>query len=139
MNQIQIGRGSQIYIKGIDVLERECNKLIKEVNEGKTKLLYEGAKTVRARIKQNAPKGPTGNLKKATYAAYLNPTLNHPAVAFAGIRPRKAPHAHLVEFGHGGPHPAPAHPFVRPAWDSVKASVMEKIQQGLKRVAEGGR
>jgi hypothetical protein len=27
----------------------------------------------------------------------------------------KAPHAHLVEYGHGGPNPAPAHPFLRPA------------------------
>ena len=30
--------------------------------------------------------------------------------------------AHLVEFGHGGPKPAPAHPFIRPAWeDSLEA------------------
>ena len=27
-----------------------------------------------------------------------------------------APHAHLVEYGHGGKHPAPAHPFVRPVY-----------------------
>jgi len=26
-----------------------------------------------------------------------------------------APHAHLVEYGHGGKSPAPAHPFLRPA------------------------
>ena len=25
-----------------------------------------------------------------------------------------------VEFGHGGPHPAPAHPFLRPAFDTNK-------------------
>lgn len=30
----------------------------------------------------------------------------------------RAPHAHLVEFGHGGPNPAPAHPFLRPALES---------------------
>lgn len=29
----------------------------------------------------------------------------------------RAPHAHLVEYGHGGPRPAPAHPFLRPALD----------------------
>lgn len=28
--------------------------------------------------------------------------------------------AHLVEFGHGGPAPAPAHPFLRPALDNKK-------------------
>ena len=26
-----------------------------------------------------------------------------------------APHAHLIEYGHGGPNPAPPHPFLRPA------------------------
>jgi HK97 gp10 family phage protein len=26
-----------------------------------------------------------------------------------------APHAHLIEYGHGGPSPAPPHPFLRPA------------------------
>ena len=28
-----------------------------------------------------------------------------------------APHSHLVEYGHGGPRPAPPHPFLRPALD----------------------
>ncbi len=31
--------------------------------------------------------------------------------------------AHLVERGHGGPHPAPPHPFARPAWDEHKSRV----------------
>jgi len=31
------------------------------------------------------------------------------------IAKAKSPHAHLVEYGHGGPNPAPAHPFLRPA------------------------
>jgi HK97 gp10 family phage protein len=48
--------------------------------------------------------------------------------------------AHLVEFGHGGPHPAPPHPFMRPAWDSTKGQVLrvmaDKIATGLAK-AEG--
>lgn len=28
------------------------------------------------------------------------------------------PHSHLVEYGHGGPRPAPPHPFLRKALDS---------------------
>jgi HK97 gp10 family phage protein len=28
-----------------------------------------------------------------------------------------APHAHLVEYGHGGPNPAQPHPFLRKALD----------------------
>ena len=29
-----------------------------------------------------------------------------------------APHAHLVEYGHGGPQPAPPHPFLRKAFEA---------------------
>jgi len=29
-----------------------------------------------------------------------------------------APHAHLVEYGHGGKSPAPAHPYLRPALEN---------------------
>ena len=127
---------SGIYLKGIEAFERETNKIIKEVNEEKTRLLLQQARIVRDRIKENAPLGPTGNLKKAAYAVVIPPSLKGAAVAFAGIRPRKAPHAHLVEFGHAGPHPAPAHPFVRPAWDSVKEEVKQNIAAGLKKAVE---
>ena len=36
-----------------------------------------------------------------------------------------------VEFGHGGPHPAPAHPFVRPAFDARVDEAYEKVKQML--------
>jgi hypothetical protein len=41
-----------------------------------------------------------------------------------GVDRKKAPHAHLVEFGHGGPHPAGPHPYLRPALDSMKAAAV---------------
>ena len=41
----------------------------------------------------------------------------------------RAPHAHLVEFGHGGPHPAPRHPFIEPA-------VLATQEQQLRAAAE---
>lgn len=118
-----------IYIpqKQIDELERTGNKIIANLNKGQTEVLLKAAKKVQTRIKEKAPLGPTGNLKKATYAKALPPTITQPAVAFAGIRARRAPHAILVERGHAGPHPAPPHPFFRPAWDSVR----EEIKQDL--------
>jgi len=41
-----------------------------------------------------------------------------------------APHAHLVEYGHGGPRPAPAHQFLRPALDKNIAAA--RAQFGAK-------
>lgn len=41
-----------------------------------------------------------------------------------------APHSYLVEYGHGGPRPAPPHPFLRKALDSnIEAA---KAQFGAK-------
>lgn len=34
---------------------------------------------------------------------------------------------HLLEFGHAGPHPAPAKPHLRPAWDANKNEAVKII------------
>lgn len=39
--------------------------------------------------------------------------------------------AHLVEFGHGGKHPAKAKPFMRPAWDQNKQAVEKKMGEEI--------
>ena len=43
-----------------------------------------------------------------------------------------AKYAHLVEFGHGGPHPAPPHPFMRPAYDETVDESYGVLRQTLK-------
>jgi hypothetical protein len=40
--------------------------------------------------------------------------------------------AHLVEYGHGGPAPAPAYPHLRPAVDCNKEAVMEDIAEAVR-------
>lgn len=45
---------------------------------------------------------------------------------------RGAYYANPVEFGHGGPAPAPAHPFVRPAFDTRSDDAYEAIKQVLR-------
>ena len=42
-----------------------------------------------------------------------------------------AKYASPVEFGHGGPHPAPPHPFIRPAFDGGVDEAYEKAKQLL--------
>ncbi len=48
-------------------------------------------------------------------------------------------YAHLVELGHGGPYAAPAHPFLRPAFDGQKATMLAAyfaaVRKGLAREA----
>lgn len=40
-------------------------------------------------------------------------------------------YASWVEFGHGGPHPAPEHPFMRPAYESTKDEAYSIIRTRL--------
>lgn len=45
---------------------------------------------------------------------------------------RGAYYANPVEFGHGGPAPAPAHPFVRPAFDTRANEAYENMKTVLR-------
>lgn len=47
-----------------------------------------------------------------------------------------ARYAHLVEFGHGGPHPAPPHPFMAPAFDATVDEAYQTIRNGLAAATE---
>ena len=40
-------------------------------------------------------------------------------------------YANPVEYGHGGPAPAPPHPFVRPAFDAKKDEAYDEIKRVL--------
>jgi len=131
-----------IYIpqRELDKLERNCNLILKEISRKDRALLLKSAQYIRDGIREKINstfKRKSGNLYKAVYAKAYPRTVTRPAVAFAGIRPRKAPHAHLLEYGHAGPHPAPPHPFFRPAVDGCREEVMKNIRTGLKKTVEG--
>lgn len=49
-----------------------------------------------------------------------------------GVIGNGAPHAHLVEFGHGGPKPAPEHPFMAPAYEATKEEAYGILREQLK-------
>lgn len=41
------------------------------------------------------------------------------------------PVAYYVEYGHGGPHPAPAHPYMKPTVDAQEDAVLEAIMDTI--------
>jgi HK97 gp10 family phage protein len=55
---------------------------------------------------------------------------------FKGEKRTPARYAHLVEMGHGGPHSAAPHPFLRPAWESTKIEVQRIYKAELKGAIE---
>lgn len=72
-----------------------------------------------------------GRFRLGNAIAHLLTGEEGPSV-IVGVDLKKAPHAHLVEFGHGGPHPAPAYPFLRPAVAMCRARVASMIESALR-------
>jgi HK97 gp10 family phage protein len=108
-----------VEMKGAD----EMNKRILELTKS---MRPEVADDARSR----APLGATGNLRRGIISTTLRRRGDVPAPSMAGINYGVAPHAHLVEFGHGGKVAAP-HPFFRPAWDTNKGRVERQIIDDL--------
>ena len=91
-----------------------------------------GAKIVETAIKLKTPV-KTGNLLKSIGRTKWTKGVSGEGSQIVGAIGRTGPHAHLVEFGHGGPQPAPAHPFIRPAADQVEAKAQEAIALYIKQ------
>jgi HK97 gp10 family phage protein len=72
----------------------------------------------------------TGNLSESIYRVY-SPEKSGEARKTYRIswNKTKAPHGHLIEFGTSR---APAHPFIRPAFDHIK----EAMAAGMERMAK---
>lgn len=116
-------------IEGIEQFESNIKKLLNVTDFKEMKPVYlEAAELVRDRIKDNAPQGPTGNLKRSPVAKALD------NVVIAGIDRKIAPHAHLLEFGTVK---MAARPFFRPAIDTSKNDVAEIIKNGARENIEG--
>ena len=91
--------------------------------------LTKGAEVLLPVVQRNAPVR-TGQLKRALKIGRRSKRSAYYSVevgAFHG----DAPHAHLVEHGHGGPHPAPAHPFLEPALEETEDQIYDAIIKEL--------
>lgn len=108
-------------LSAIDGLENDlaerAGRLEKLAGSERTKLAFKAAlkpitQDAKARIHS-----VTGHLKNAIETR-VTVKPDEPTEIEVGIsykRHKQARHAHLVEGGHGGPHPAPTHPFWEPA------------------------
>lgn len=88
-----------------------------------------GANIILVAAQRNAPVR-TGELKRALKVGKRNKSRDRYGIevgAFHG----EAPHAHLVEQGHLGPKPAPAHPFLEPAVIETADAVWNAILKEL--------
>lgn len=99
------------------------------------RILEAAAQPVLEQMIQNAstdPKPRSGNLRSAL--RIKKASRRRGARVTVGVHAKEggAPYAQPVEFGHGGPHPAPPHPFVRPAFDARVDEAYEKLKEQLR-------
>lgn len=134
-----------IKTEGFGDLITELNRLAEKAGgPAADKALKAGAKPVFDDMKRQAsidPKIRTGNLHESIKIGRVSKTTrrrDYKTMKKITIGSHKkemgayAPHAHLVEFGHGGPAPAPPHPFVRPAFDRKEGEAYAEMMRVLR-------
>lgn len=127
-------KGVEQAIKGLRKFQRELEN---ELFEG----VLSAARPVATEIRNRAPKGPTGNLRKSIQYGRLRKRLGRNIAAYVRISYRTAPHAHLVEFGSGprstkggkSTGVSPPRPFFRPVVDQVNAGTFAPVTAAGKR------
>lgn len=103
-------------------------------------VFMEGAKTIASAAKVRATRGATGNLIRSIKTKFLRQLGNNPRSAMAAVDRKKAPHAHLIEYGTSARYQkttgrytgmGPARPFWRPAVDGNIDKIYHEIRDKL--------
>lgn len=129
-------------LANFDKLIYDLEDLASKVESGKSfdKALKAGAKPIEDQMKANASSDPrirTGNLHDAISTGPVKGSSAGKRITI-GVH-RKDWHGDqgddyyppYVEYGHGGPHPAPPHPYVRPAFDTRKEDAYDNMRDVL--------
>lgn len=124
--------GGQVI--GLPQLSKNLQKLAAMID---SEVVEKGLLKIGGELRRNAAsraRKKTGNLKLSHKSKRFRNKIKGAPATFVAIDYRKGPHAHLVEFGHGGPAPAPPHPFFRPAVDEFKTGYESKCGNMLKSI-----
>lgn len=147
MDALKVGVRNRILRKATRKAASIINKLAKSRLGASNKASRKARRKASRKAGVNTPRWPTGAMRKSigikTYTSKRNASVGviGPRRGFkiqVGTRTDGRPifHdpaniAHLVEYGHGGPHPAPPHPFMRPAWDQGARPAFQVYRQEL--------
>ena len=101
------------------------------------RILEAAAQPIHPQMKANASKDPqiiTGVLSRSICIGPVKKRRKSGKSITIGVHRKEegAYYATPVEYGHGGPAPAPAHPFIRPAYDTRADEAYGIIRDGLR-------
>ena len=101
------------------------------------RILEAAARPIHQQMKANASRDPkiiTGVLSRSIRIGPVKKRRQSGKSITIGVHRKEegAYYATPVEYGHGGPAPAPAHPFIRPAYDTRADEAYGIIRDGLR-------
>jgi HK97 gp10 family phage protein len=121
-----------ITVSGTEVLLSDLERMIPS-DTNVDAALAEGAEVIAREMRQLAPV-KSGKLKNAIKVGKARNGRNGRQVT-VGIHRRDFSgdeyYPAYVEYGHGGPRPAPPHPFIRPAFDLKKDEAWSIVKQAV--------
>lgn len=137
VSQKQLGKiGAVVGVEGIEKIQANIAENLNRMTGQRAKRVWmHAALLCVAEIKSLVPV-KTGKLKEAIGAGYGKPEKPNVIV---GVNWKKAPHAYLVEYGHGrvGSGGAHAHPYFRPGVNASRGIMAAVIAKGMREIASG--
>ena len=127
-----------VDLRGFDDLENDLINMANAIENGSgvNRVLQAGAIPIEAQMKENArtdPKIITGALYSSIHTGKVRKRGSRKQITI-GVHHSEmgAYYSNPVEYGHGGPAPAPAHPFVRPAYDARSNEAYDEMKRILR-------
>ena len=128
-----------IELRGFDDLKDDLINMAAALDQGLgvNRALQAGAVPIEDQMLHNAstdPKIISGDLHDSIRTGSVKKKRDGGKRITIGVHHKEhgAYYAYPVEFGHGGPAPAPAHPFVRPAFDVKAGEAFEEMKRVLR-------
>ncbi len=128
-----------VELRGFDDLQDDLINMAAALEQGPgvTRALQAGAAPIEQQMLQNASSDPkiiSGDLHGSIHTGNVKKRQGGGKRITIGVHHKEkgAFYANPVEFGHGGPAPAPAHPFVRPAFDVKAPEAFEEMKRVLR-------
>ena len=126
-------------MRGFGDLKNDLSSMAAALEQGTgvDRALKAGAALIEVGMRQNASTDPrviSGDLRDSIHTGSVHKRRNGGKWITVGVHTKEkgAYYANAVEFGHGGPAPAPAHPFVRPAFDTKADEAYTEIKRVLR-------
>ncbi len=128
-----------IELRGFTDLQDDLINMAAALDQGPgvTRALQAGAAPIEEQMLHNVSTDPriiSGDLHDSIQTGNVKKKRDGGKRITIGVHhnERGAFYANPVEFGHGGPAPAPAHPFVRPAFDGKAPLAFEEMKRVLR-------